>query len=191
MLNGPRSNLTFFQNPNSLKYSITNANCVGGRKERKIKLFWLKIHLSPKMNFVFKKQSVVTWLFFSVLFLCFRSLGGKAFENWYTIKNGTMEIKLHQFSEEIKEKCNVFNVGLPNLTTSCVSNRNEWISVILSFEVMMTRKVNINNLLLRKPHSKKKISLRQYYFGCYSNKQEKLRHFCSYFFFLVKSAKSH
>lgn len=67
-----------------------------------------------------------------------------------------MEIKLHQFSEEIKEKCNVFNVGLPNLTTSCVSNRNEWISVILSFEVMMTRKVNINNLLLRKPHSEKK-----------------------------------
>lgn len=59
--------------------------------------------------------------------------------------------KLHGLCEEIKGKWNMVNIASQQPTSS-VSNRNEWILVIFSFVVIMTGNVNINNLLLHKPH---------------------------------------
>lgn len=64
-----------------------------------------------------------------------------------------MKIKLHELCEEIKEKFNTIWY-LPTLTTSYVSNRSEWILVLFSFIVTMTRHANINDLLLSKLHLK-------------------------------------
>lgn len=101
-----------------------------------------KIHLSVSDNMTF--------------LLCplnFSSLGGSPFKNCHTVRNDAMKNKLHELCVEIKGKCN--NIWYcPTLTTSCVSNRSEWILAIFSFIVTMTRNVNINDLLLCKLHLK-------------------------------------
>lgn len=101
-----------------------------------------KIHLSVSDNMPF----LLCPLYFS-------SLGGSPFKNCHTVRNDAMKIKLHELCEEIKGKCS--NIWyLPTLTTSCVFNKSEWILVIFSFVVTMTRNVTINDLLLRKLHLK-------------------------------------